>query len=268
MSHIQDLFNNLEETNKEIFDKLEKIEQDDLDSYQQDIKDGKFKCKYCGRPSAYTLSNNNEFCCSEYARKCPGFSKWLNINMKQRYKDNPQHGINMSKAMKEAQNRPEVAEKKRAAMKKLHNQNCDKCTDFQKNYIKGKALVTLKTIEKYKKYLIKNDRDIEGLTDYQITFRYRYYKLMEKPRNRLRLKAVQYLRLHKIKTKGWSFTKIKNKYYKMKAVKKRRITLKKYKIYLINNDIDIDGLSSKELKIKYYKYKKLNKEILNINKVN
>ena len=78
--------------------------------------------------------NKDIFCCSETGRSCPGFGKYLGDLRLQYYKDNPEQLEFQRKNVKEINNRPEVKEKKRLAMLRLHRDSCDACLEFQTNY--------------------------------------------------------------------------------------------------------------------------------------
>ncbi len=54
--------------------------------------------------------------------------------------------------MIEAQNRPEVKKAKSKKMTLLHNEDCEKCKEFQENYSKAQIARRGENYEKNKKY--------------------------------------------------------------------------------------------------------------------
>ncbi len=123
---------------------------------KRQVESGKLNCVYCGDPAKYVLANYR-VCCSKGAKSCPKFSKYLGDKKRQFYRDNPQSKEIMSLAMYEAQNRPEVKEKKSKAMIKLHTEDCIPCVEFQHNYSKSQIKRRTAQYEKNKKYWKKDD---------------------------------------------------------------------------------------------------------------
>jgi len=100
---------------------------------ERQLRKGIYRCSYCGAV-AVTKNINNMFCCKKLAYDCPEYSNFLSVIKKMNYEENPDLRIKMSKAMIEAQNRPDVQDKKSQSMIHLHNDDCEPCREFQKNY--------------------------------------------------------------------------------------------------------------------------------------
>lgn len=101
------------------------------------IERGELNCVYCGNTAKHMISGYRG-CCEKYAKQCSGYSKFIGDNIRQAYIDDPSKHEKMTKAMLEAQNRPEVIEKKRQSMNELHNGDCILCKEFQHNYEEGR----------------------------------------------------------------------------------------------------------------------------------
>ena len=119
---------------------------------ERQIKLGVFKCVYCGSV-AVIKTNSGVFCCSKEARSCPEYSNYLSQIKKMNYDENPEMRATMSKAMLEAQNRPDVQEKKSQSMIHLHNDDCEPCREFQKNYKEAHKKRRTADYDKNKRYL-------------------------------------------------------------------------------------------------------------------
>jgi len=156
-------------------EKRYKMKQKLLDKYRnskrgilmEQLNSGSGVCKYCGEPAKYISPGNHGLCCSVSAFKCPSYREYAGDIHRRRFNDDPSKREIMSKAMLEVHNREEVIEKKRTAMTILHNDECDKCKDFQKNYQEGrkKMRTTMinKTIEELQQFGVK----IEEMPDNQ-----------------------------------------------------------------------------------------------------
>jgi len=108
-------------------------------------KTGAVECIYCGKPAYFfkgrSSENPNEYiftCVKRANSNCPGYKEFISKIHKDRYANNPELKVQMSKAMKECQNRPDVKEAKSIAMTILHNEECEPCKKFQENYKKSK----------------------------------------------------------------------------------------------------------------------------------
>ena len=123
---------------------LERTKDSAIAILRAKVKNKEMKCKYCGEVGNYIL-NNNMICCKEKSKLCPEYSNYMSQIHLKRYKEHPEQRENMSKIMKEVQNRPEVASKKRKTMTILHNEACEECEEFQDKYNKGRV--------KFNKYL-------------------------------------------------------------------------------------------------------------------
>ena len=120
------------------------------------LVDGTAKCFCCGE-TAYYLISENRTCCEETAYLCPKHKEVVGAIMKQKYEDNPERRVRMKLKMLEAQNRTEVIEKKRETMKKLHNESCDKCVEFQTKYKEGIEKRNNKTYLRHYEYLLDHN---------------------------------------------------------------------------------------------------------------
>ena len=101
------------------------------------LVNGDLECKYCGEPAKF-LINNATPCCTNRTKECPEYKAWFSNMRRESYIDNPKYSINMSKAMKKCQNKPEVKLKKQRSMELLHRGTCEECTEFQENYTQGR----------------------------------------------------------------------------------------------------------------------------------
>jgi len=161
----------------------EKYKDSKIGKLRQDLKDGKLKCKYCGRRARFLLNNTTMPCCQPKARLCPNKKYWFGRIIKNTYRKNPELKENLREIMLELQNRPEIKEKKSETMKILHNADCDKCKDFQKHYTDGKTKCKEKRREKFIKLCLEFDIEesiLENLTTDQIKRKWQYAKLKRK----------------------------------------------------------------------------------------
>ncbi len=108
-----------------------------ISKLKEKLKNGEIRCCYCGNVANHIISGYRG-CCEKYAKLCPLYSQVIGNNIRQAYIDDPSKHEKMTKAMLKAQNRPNVIEKKRISMTKLHNQDCIKCVEFKHNYEKGR----------------------------------------------------------------------------------------------------------------------------------
>lgn len=117
--------------------KMKKVYRDSKwNKFKRKIERGEVKCKYCDETARFFISNAG--CCQPNAKKCPNYTKFVGDKMRKKWKD-PEYKKLMSKVLVEAQNRPEVKEAKSDAMIVLHNEDCEPCKSFQKNYREGYA---------------------------------------------------------------------------------------------------------------------------------
>ena len=94
---------------------------------------GKRRCKYCNEIARYWL-RKNIFCCTENARNCPGYGKYIGDKKKIYYKENPEYLEFQRNHIHNLANNSEIQEKKREAMLILHHGDCDKCVEYQENF--------------------------------------------------------------------------------------------------------------------------------------
>lgn len=120
------------------------------------------KCIYCGEEAEFKISGDRP-CCREKARLCPNFKKIISEWAKKYNKEHPEKVKEHLKKLSEMQRDPEIIEKKRAAMKRLHTGTDEKSLLFQKRYRESKEKQKQKTIEKYREYLKKFDIDINTI---------------------------------------------------------------------------------------------------------
>lgn len=115
---------------------LNKYKDSPRGKVRRSIEDGTAKCVYCG-DTAHFMIFENKPCCTETAYDCPNHSKARGESIKQKYAENPERCINMSRTMKEVQNRDDVKQKKSNTMIELHRGDCEPCIEFQNNYKEG-----------------------------------------------------------------------------------------------------------------------------------
>jgi hypothetical protein len=94
-------------------------------------------CKFCGQPAKFVINNFKDYCCVEKGYNCPEYGKYIGNKKKKWFQEHPEAKEKARLLCQEIQKRPEVQEKKSEAMKVLHNGDCEKCVEFQKNYLKG-----------------------------------------------------------------------------------------------------------------------------------
>lgn len=136
-------------------------------------KKGKRRCKYCNQTAGYWLGGDN-FCCSEKGRQCPNFYNWLSHNRKKYYAEHPEFLKKMQKIVKNMGKNEEIQNKKRETMLLLHNGECDKCKNFQKNFNKKRKSVDdlkkeLMEVYKIRKSILegKTKRQLFGILGYE-----------------------------------------------------------------------------------------------------
>ena len=93
---------------------------------------GNEPCAYCGEPAKHYIKGHS--CCMPKAPQCPNYTKVIGDRFRKLYEEKPEWKENMSKSLLISQNKPEVKAAKSAAMIRLHNEQCDECITFQKNY--------------------------------------------------------------------------------------------------------------------------------------
>lgn len=150
--------------NKKIMD--EKYKYSTAPIMRKVAEAGLMPCRYCGEPAHFYLGfsypvQEHFFCCHEKSRSCPGHSKYLSVLHKKKYKDKPELKENMKVLMKEAQNRPEVAEKKQATMLRLHHEDCTVCKIFRKNFKKAHEKRRTEKYELNKMYMDRHQEKKE-----------------------------------------------------------------------------------------------------------
>jgi hypothetical protein len=139
---------------------------------QRRVDAGEEKCFLCGKKANYLILRNKHGyigCCSKLMSQCPEYHNYNSEIKKKSYREIDGYKERMSEAMLEAQNRPDVKEKKSEAMFILHNSDCDKCKQFQRRYKRGK--------EKYSEYIEKlkqTDKYWESLKGMSYSIRHRY----------------------------------------------------------------------------------------------
>lgn len=126
-------------------DKFKDLPQHTL---KREVDTGKLKCFMCGKVAKHVVKskiNGFQPCCTENMMNCTGYGEYNGELRRKQYESDPNYGKNMSKAMTEVHNRPEVKEAKSSAMETLHTHN----DEFKKNYKKGmkKAKKTKNTPE-------------------------------------------------------------------------------------------------------------------------
>jgi len=113
------------------------IENQKIRSILQKGGDHPYKCEKCGEKAKYLLFGQR-LSCSPKLKECPKFHDDLSKKFKEQ-RGTVEYRQMMSEAMKEAQNRPEVKEKKRQTMLYLHNDNEKECLVFRHNYTKAQV---------------------------------------------------------------------------------------------------------------------------------
>ena len=120
---------------------------------------GLFPCKYCGEPGLYYggyINKKHKFYCTPKGRDCPEFNNYLSKVHKEKFENNPDLLVKMSKKMKEVQNRPEVKEQKSNSMIQLHRGDCEPCKEFQENFTEAQKARRTEKYNYYSKYRKEN----------------------------------------------------------------------------------------------------------------
>lgn len=142
------------------------------------VAEGNQKCYICGEKANYWIGKvkkQHTFCCSDRSKKCPKFHEYMSERRREAIRNNPKYLKLLREIVKDMGKDKEIQDKKREAMLQLHNGDCDKCKDFQKNYKEGHRTYAEQTHERWSNELITkynvDPEEIRHLTTLQLYMR-------------------------------------------------------------------------------------------------
>ena len=122
---------------------LERYKNSNIALLRQLAIQGKRKCTYCCKTARHYLGPNvkggERFCCKPIAYECPNYTKYVGDKIRERYR-NDENLLNFQREHVAKMGKdPEIQEKKRESMLRLHRGDCEECKQFQQNFKEAHA---------------------------------------------------------------------------------------------------------------------------------